>query len=225
MFLGERTSLRAAIEEMVPLDPGEYQVIDTVPNGNDTQSGRASVNTGLPTVIVSTRRFDLGDAAGEVEQKLRTACPRSIILRCAPMASTMHHFRFSADHFGVVASAFHDEGVAWLTVADLIEVIAAVLADLDRGVGRAFDLTGPSQISMRTLADFYGHQMGKVVDVRRLPPAELIAVLRSTGMDARFATWLAYNQQATSDPRLDPVTPNVESILGRAPLDALQTEN
>lgn len=216
MYFGGRTMLSEYIEEVLSLPVHSYQVVDTVPNGSISDpSAPIKLLKGLPTVVLSTRRLNVNDSTGIVEKKITDACTDAVVLRTAPLAGTLKHFEFSAANYGTIASCHDPNGVAWLDERDLVAVISAVLDSPNRSFGRAFDITGPNQVSMSGLAEHYSRMFDREIGFRRVDPDEMCSVLQMSGLDARFASWLVRHQEESSDPQLSPTTPTAQTMLQR----------
>lgn len=217
-YIGNREGLRDAMNSIAAglPSPAEHQVIDLVAlHPSDPRLHAPTLDLAQPAVVLSSRRVELSGELGDLEESIMRNLETCVLLRCAPLDRSMDFYRYWVEIGGVLLSSINDAGVAWLAMDDLAE--AAVLAGQDIGArsGQAFDVTGPTQVSMRSLARSLSAEIGITVEHQHIPPDAFSEILIRNGVPSTFASWLPKHQAETSNPGLVPVTTILSSILGR----------
>ncbi len=155
------------------------------------------------------------------ESSLLAAVPNSIILRCAPLDLSIPLLWAWAQATGILMSAFHTQGVAWIRTVDLAEAISRMTAaDIGTRRGEVYDVTGPDCVSMAQLRDLMADQLGEDIQLSCLPPDVFAEKLLANGMPDDVARWVAEYQNTSSSPELPPTTSVLSALLGRTPSTA-----
>lgn len=225
-YLGVREGLRTELVRHSAIDGARaLQVVDLVGSGAPDASQLARhLDPAVPTVVLSTRRTDLKDATGAIENALLKNVPKAVILRLAPLDLSIPLLWAWARPTGVLMSSFRPGGTSWIRTSDLAEAVARLDQDqLDPRAGRAYDVTGPQVVSMETLADLMTSELGVNVEPDLRTPADFVEVLTGNGLPPDMASWIAQYQWITSDPDLEPTTPVLGTLLDRDPRPAVLT--
>lgn len=134
------------------------------------------------------------------------------VLRPNAFASLALHWAPSVRTTGVVPTPFPDLAVPVIDPRDVAAVAVAALTD-DRHVGHAYDLSGPTALTVRERVAVIGDVTGLDLAVRRVTVEEYTRRI-ATHLDERFARAVVGMDQhfATRPPT---VVPTVADILGR----------
>jgi len=125
-YIGGREGLAEALRRFTS---APLQIIDLVGSFAPTlPQVTAAASASRESVIISTRRNNLNDELGHAESSLLAAVPNSIILRCAPLDLSIPLLWAWAQATGILMSAFHTQGVAWIRTVDLAEAISRMTA-------------------------------------------------------------------------------------------------
>ncbi|MBF9335998.1 hypothetical protein G3N30_07075 [Microbacterium lacticum] len=195
------------------------QVVDIV--GIDAPSFDQIEERAAPdaaTVILSVRRHDLTDEMGELEHRLLGHLRSAAVFRTAPLDRSLEMYWGWATATGVLLTAFHPDGTAWVHTGDLVEAVRRLnpVAIQERG-GRAFDITGPQRVPMERLRAEFSDVFEVPITLDCETPESVWRSLRRNGVPDEVGAWLVWYQAAVSDPRLPPTTSVLTDILGRVP--------
>ncbi|MEC3976579.1 SDR family oxidoreductase [Amycolatopsis sp. H20-H5] len=149
-----------------------------------------------------------------VEDALRGSGLDWAILRPGGFASNALWWAESVRAQQLIAAPFGDVGVPIIDPADIAEVAAACLQD-DRHTGSVYELTGPAVITPRQQAESIAAALGSPVRFHGLTRDEAKAA-----MSQRMPSELADDTLdiiGSPSPAELRVSPDVQSVLGRAP--------
>ncbi|CAM5289244.1 NAD(P)H-binding protein OS=Streptomyces tendae OX=1932 GN=GUR47_11475 PE=4 SV=1 [Streptomyces tendae] len=219
--LAEPAALRpvlAGVKSMFLLLSGDLHATGADPADLIGEAARAGVRRVvlLSTLGVVTRPFGRTRIAmRELEDTLRESGLEWAVLRPGGFASNALWWAESVRERGMVAAPFGDVGVPVVDPADIAAVAAACLLE-DRHTGAAYELTGPEVITPRGQTEALAAALGSPVAFHELTREEARAAM-ALSMPAELA-------DDTLDILGDPspaelrVSPDVERVLGRAPL-------
>lgn len=215
-YIGGRDGLA---EVLRPFGSAPVQIIDLVGSSAPTlRQLTTTVDVSRESVIISTRRVHLHDALGDVESTLLGLVPKSIILRCAPLDLSLPLLWAWAQATGILMSAFHQDGVAWIRTSDLAEAVTRISpTQIRERTGQVYDVTGPERVSMTQLRDAMTEQLNESIELACLPPEEFTEKLLANGMPEVVARWVADYQRTSSDPLLPSTTQVLPMLLDRSP--------
>ena len=119
---------------------------------------------------------------------------------------------------GILMSAFHQDGVAWIRTSDLAEAVTRISpTQIRERTGQVYDVTGPERVSMTQLRDAMTEQLNESIELACLPPEEFTEKLLANGMPEVVARWVADYQRTSSDPLLPSTTQVLPMLLDRSP--------
>ncbi|WP_077796094.1 SDR family oxidoreductase [Streptomyces sp. JHA26] len=170
----------------------------------------------LSTLSVVTRPFGATRIAMRaLEDTLRESGLEWAVLRPGGFASNALWWAESVRAQRVVAAPFGDVGMPLVDPADIAAVAAACLLD-DRYTGGAYELTGPEVITPRGQTEAIAAALGSPVAFHELTRDEARAALvRNMPAEIADDTLDILGEPSPAELR---VSPDVERILGRAPL-------
>ncbi|WP_306335640.1 SDR family oxidoreductase [Streptomyces sp. KL118A] len=150
-----------------------------------------------------------------LEDALRESGLEWAVLRPGGFASNALAWAESVRTRRTVASPFGDVGVPVVDPADIAEVAAACLLDA-RHAGGVFELTGPEVITPRQQAETVAAALGSPVRFHELTRDEAkAAMIRSVPPELADDT---LDIIAAPNPAELRISPDVERVLGRAPI-------
>ncbi|WP_409495388.1 SDR family oxidoreductase [Amycolatopsis sp. cmx-11-12] len=169
----------------------------------------------LSSLGVATRPFGATRIALRgLEDTLRESGLDWAILRPGGFASNALWWAESVRERRVVAAPFGDTGVPIIDPADIAEVAAACLLD-DRHTGGVYELTGPEVITPRGQTEAIAAALGSPVRFHELTREEAKAGMTQS-MPGELADDTLDILSSPSPAELR-VSPDVQSVLGRAP--------
>ncbi|MEU6479901.1 NAD(P)H-binding protein [Streptomyces sp. NPDC047017] len=170
----------------------------------------------LSTLGVATRPYGpTRIAMRELEDILRESGLEWAILRPGGFASNALWWAESVRTRQVVAAPFGDVGVPVIDPADIAAVAAACLLD-DRHTGGVYELTGPEVITPRRQTEAIAAALGSPVRFHELTRDEAKTAMTQS-MPAELADD-TLDILGSPNPAELRVSPDVQRVLGRAPL-------
>lgn len=169
----------------------------------------------LPTVILSTRRYNLNDDLGYIETELLTSFKNGIIYRLSPLDINFEFYRGWAGVTGTILTSLHAQGVAWINTSDVIEALLIPEEEIYTRSGKAFELTGPRLISMEELKSIFEKQLNTTIDLKCLDEKIVKEKLKENQVPEDILNWLVEYEVSVSNPLMKPVTDILSKILNR----------
>lgn len=110
---------------------------------------------------------------------------------------------------------------------DVAEVVAAILLDPGRHIGKTYELTGPRSQDLHGLATEYAAALGRAVTYAGAPMDEWREELRARQLPAHVFEHLLTMAELHAGNRYDRLSSDVEAILGRParPIESMVREN
>jgi uncharacterized protein YbjT (DUF2867 family) len=102
-----------------------------------------------------------------------------------------------------------------VAAADVARVVAAVLADPARHLGRIYELTGPRSQDMDGVAREYSDALHREVTYRDIAPDEWERALKQAGLPEHLTRHLITMAELNRAGRYDRMTDGVERVTGR----------
>lgn len=109
-----------------------------------------------------------------------------------------------------------------MAVPDVARVIAAILADPQRHVGRTYHLTGPESGNMQLFAGEYSKALGRGVSYQEIPSDPWRARLLERGLPDYLVNHLAMMADLHRARRYDRMSGDVLALTGQPPMTVQQ---
>jgi uncharacterized protein YbjT (DUF2867 family) len=165
-------------------------------------------------VATRPRSVSHGDTARAIEDAVRESGLEWTILRPGGFHSNAFAWIESVRERRTVFSPFGDVGLPIIDPADIAEVAASALRD-GRHEGHIYELTGPELSTPRQRAAAIGEALGESVRFVEQTRGEAHAQMLRFMPEPVVETTLEILGRPTAEERR--VSPDVESVLGRAP--------
>ena len=105
-----------------------------------------------------------------------------------------------------------------VSTADVAEVVAEVLADPAKHLGRIYELTGPESQDMNGIAREYSGALNREITYADISPAEWERRLERTGLPQHVIQHLLTMAELNRQGRYDRMAEGVERVTGHAPV-------
>jgi uncharacterized protein YbjT (DUF2867 family) len=106
-----------------------------------------------------------------------------------------------------------------VAVEDVARVIAALLVNPERHIGKIYHLTGPQSENMDFYAKEYSKALGRTISYRDIPVEQWRAGLLQRGLPAHLVNHLATMAELHRAGRYDRMTDDVFALTGQKPLN------
>lgn len=224
-YFGNRQPIVEMLKKVVKMTKknpiNSLQVIDL--GGVDPPSIKflsKNINKTSPTIVLSIRRYELNDQIGVKENFLLENLDNTIIYRLSPLDINFEFYRGWAGATGSILTALSPSGVAWVNTMDIAEALLISEDDLFSRTGKAFDLTGPRQISMAELIGHFDKQLGINIDIKCLEEDVAKKTLSENNVPEHVINWLVEYEVTATDSRLIGTTNILKQILGKSAREA-----
>jgi uncharacterized protein YbjT (DUF2867 family) len=117
---------------------------------------------------------------------------------------------------------FADGKTSPIAADDVGAAAAAVLANPEPHIGKAYDLTGPQSLTMAEIAQEFSRALGRTIHYVNVPPQIWEAKLQEARYPAHVTAHLIAMAQLHRDNRYDRMTDTFQQLVGRAPISAAE---
>ncbi len=178
----------------------------------------AAAARGVKVVMQSVFGVDADDSIPyrQVELALERSGVPFVILRPNWFADNFLNYWGHGVLAGEIAVPAGEGASSFIDVRDIADSAAAALTSA-RFDGRAFDLTGPEALTYAQAAGILSAALGRPVAYRDIPEQPFVEGLIAAGLSADYAPFLASIFAPVRAGWTAAVTPDVETLTGRAP--------
>lgn len=152
----------------------------------------------------------------QIEIQIEKSGVPYVILRPNWFSDNFHTFwKAGLDH-GQIALPAGDGKSSFIDARDIAESAAAALTS-SQFDGKAFNLTGPEALGYADAAAILAEVIGKPVTYNAISDEAFIGILTGVGVPADYAGFLASIFHPVREGWTDAVTPDVQTLTGKAP--------
>jgi uncharacterized protein YbjT (DUF2867 family) len=162
--------------------------------------------------------FALPRLQGQVDQILQDTGIATTFLRPASFMQNYTGFLAGMVKSGVVYGATADAAQSMVDVRDIAAVAAKVLLNPGPHAGKAYTVTGGEALSDSERLQILSDVIGRKVRFVPVSPEDAEASMFKMGMPAVMVEWLSSLNRIISAGYAGAISPDVESLLGRAPI-------
>lgn len=203
---------------------GVDRVFLLAPTGSLDITGRllpvieAAAARKVKVVLMTALGVDADDAIPyrQVELALERSGTPFVIVRPNWFADNFHTFWKPGIDHGVIAVPAGDGKTSFIDARDIAESAAAALTT-DRFDGRAFNLTGPEELSYGEAAAVLSRVTGKPIAYTPVDDDGFVGILTGAGVPEPYARFLATLFHPVREGWTARVTGDVETLTGHAP--------
>jgi uncharacterized protein YbjT (DUF2867 family) len=159
----------------------------------------------------------LARAQGEIDRLVEASGGAYTLLRPANFMQNWVNFFGGSVRDGVVHLSHGDGRVAYVDVADIVDVAATVLLDPAAHAGRAYTLTGAQALSVPDLLDAIAAAGGRRARYEAVPEAAAVQAMVAMGMDAWTVDAMSSLNQVIAAGWAAGLSPDVQAVTGHAP--------
>lgn len=230
-FGGGRPSLRRALEDLstveLTVEPLEADclLVDlaSLTPAQHAECLRYPLIPDLPLIVISAQGVDgaiddnpyLEEVARGEALALSTR-PDCCVLRCSPMDADLDQVIHQVLSYSAAYGCFGPSPVAWLTVADLADLIRKLTDVPTLRDGRIYEVAGQEGVSLPDLVNQLTERLKVRAEYYELTPGQVVSALcSSVGWDLDTALRVPHHQQWVGSPKQ--TSGIVERALGRPP--------
>ncbi|WP_210530064.1 SDR family oxidoreductase [Rubellimicrobium arenae] len=180
-----------------------------------------AAGAGTKVVFQSVIGVDADDSIPyrQAELQLERSGTRWVTLRPNWFMDNFHtYWRDGIVRHGVITVPAADGKTSFIDARDIAASAVAALTT-DRFDNRAFNLTGPEALSYHEAAASLSNLLGRSVTYRPVDDETFVGIVTAAGVPEDYARFLAAIFHPVREGWASVVTPDVETLTGRAPRD------
>ena len=202
---------------LLPLVPGKVELARNV--------ARAAKAAGVQHIVRSSGAgadpqapFALPRLQGTIDQILHDTGIPTTFLRPSGFMQNYSGFMAGMVKSGTIYGATADAAQSLVDVRDIAAVAAKVLAQPAAHAGKAYTLTGGEALTDSQRAQILSEKLGRTVGFVEISGEAASASLAQMGMPPAIVEWLASLNALVSAGYAGGISPDVQNLLGRAPI-------
>ncbi len=166
--------------------------------------------------------FALPRLQGQVDEILASTGLATTFLR--PAGFMQNYLSFMADMVrgGMIYGATADAAQSLIDARDIAAVAARVLVNPAPHAGQAYTLTGGEALTDSQRAAVLSQALGRPVGFTAIAPQAATDAMRQMGMPDELVSWMASLNELVSAGYAAGISPDVQNLLGRAPIGFAQ---
>jgi uncharacterized protein YbjT (DUF2867 family) len=164
--------------------------------------------------------FAIARLQGEIDAILADTGLPTTFLRPAGFMQNWATFMAPQVKAGTVYAAHGDAAQSLVDARDIAAVAAAVLQDPVPHAGRAYTVTGGESLSTAAFAELVGEAIGRPVRYQPVSFEQANAAMAGMGMPPWLVELMDSLNRVIAAGWAAAVSPDVQALLGRAPIDA-----